>query len=189
MCIRDRYIEGVFAPSELVQLCKELTSQVNVVRRICDPHEGWYLLEASKAGIKPNYISPYAKNQNRKIELIKGLQQKLGSKLRISPMCDKLITEFEECRWAETGDTPRIVNSSRFHLLDTAQYFADLIPKYAGNILPSTTWYDDLRQKNTARIKANEKAEEKKKRQHMKVFKRSVKKKRTSGNFFGRILK
>lgn len=186
-CVKAEYLEGIFDPNELYATCVQLSSGHNVVRKVCDPHEGWFLGIASAAKCTPAYVVPYSKN-NRKAELIKGLQDKLGSRLRISPTCDKLVMEFEECRWNESGDTAKIVNASRFHLLDTAQYFADLIPKYEGNVITAVTWYDDLRQKNTQRVEAEAKNSERKKKAAMRVMKRSIRKPKRNRSVFGRIL-
>jgi hypothetical protein len=72
------------------------------------------------------YMYPYKKNE-RKGDLIKGLQEKLGTVCKLAPWVTDLVTEFQECRWSETA-AQKIVNASEYHLLDSSEYFADLIP-------------------------------------------------------------
>lgn len=166
-CVKAEYLEAVFDPNELYHKIMELSSGHNIVRRVCDPHEGWYLGIASANKTSPGYVTPYSKN-NRKADLIKGLQEKLGNRLIISPTCDKMITEFEECRWSDKG-TDKIVNSSKFHLLDSAQYFADMMPKYEGTALPNTTWYQKIREDDIRIQKAKKAKTEKIKKQAMRI--------------------
>ena len=125
-CIRSDYIKGIQDPRELILEVQRRTANYNIVRRIADPHEVWYIQMAAGMGIQPNYIGVWGKN-TRKGELIKGLQDKLGTRIYLAPWCQDLVYEFEECRWSETAEN-KIVNASSFHLLDSAQYFADNIP-------------------------------------------------------------
>lgn len=182
-CVKAEYIESLYDPILIYNRCMELSAGHNIVRRICDPHETWYLGTASTQQTHPPYMTPYNKN-SRKSDLIKGLQEKLGSKLKLSPTCDKLIAEFEECRWSETSDTPKIVNSSRFHLLDCAQYFADLMPAYENTKEIGANWYGKLREENEKRKKSEQSkskaAEKKKERKNFRMQRRN--KKRVSGS-------
>jgi len=123
-CVYDEKIKGIASGEDLVTYITEKTRKYNIVRRISDD-EPWFYGPASQRG--RHYMQVYNKNQ-RKGELIKGLQAKLGTKLKIAPWCEALVTEFEECRWSETAEN-KIINASSYHLLDTAQYFADNIPK------------------------------------------------------------
>jgi phage terminase large subunit-like protein len=125
-CVKAEYVSNIFVPAELVVEMQKKTKGFNIVRRICDPHESWYLGSASAAKVKPAYMYPHNKN-SRKAELIKNFQQALGAKIKIAPWCEDFISEIQECRWSDRGDN-KIVNASSYHLLDTAQYFTDLIP-------------------------------------------------------------
>lgn len=145
-CVLAEYIRGIYVPTELVSAVKSRTSHYNIVRRIADPHEVWYIQTAASMGI--NYIGVYKKNE-RKSELIKQLQEALGTRIKLSPTCSDLITELQECRWSERGEG-KIVNSSSYHLLDSAQYFCDNIPKREDTI-QSTGWQDWLYQANEKR--------------------------------------
>lgn len=159
-CVVAEYITGIFDPVAIYREVAHRTSRFNIVRRVCDPHEAWYLGTASAQRAKPAYVTPYSKN-NRKGELIKQLQHKLGSKLRIAPHCESLINEFTDCRWSDRAEN-KIVNSSSYHLLDTAQYFADLIPDDAGREEPYTSW-DDFVYRDNEKRKEKEAAAAKKK--------------------------
>ena len=181
-CVKAEYIEGIYDPVEIYHHTMKLSEGHNIVRRVCDPHEGWYLATAATHKTFPAYMTPYDKNR-RKSELIKGLQEKLGKRLRISPTCDKLVMEFEDCRWSEKSDTPKIKNASRFHLLDTAQYFADLLPKRENNPVLAATWYDKLREDDSKRRKLEAKAlEQQAKKNSRKSFRITRKKAKPNAN-------
>jgi len=147
-CIRADYISGIFVPSELVKEVQKRTAGINIVRRICDSANPWYAATAATLGL--TYMTPYRKN-DRKADLIKGLQSAIGPKIQIASWCTDLIDEFETCRWSETAAN-KIVNSSSFHLLDSAQYFVDCMPRYEG-IPMSTNWQAELRLANEERKK------------------------------------
>lgn len=147
-CIHAEYISGIYDPVEIYTAVQNKTKGFNITRRICDPHEAWYLGTAAANKCNPPYQSPFDKN-NRKGELIKNLQHNLGTRLKIAPWCEHLIHEFEECRWSETTDN-KIVNASSFHLLDTAQYFNDCVPSVVKEKVP-VSWDDWLYQQNEKR--------------------------------------
>lgn len=147
-CIRDDYIEGIAAPDDIVAEVKRRTANINIMRRICDPHESWYLGQASKA--KLSYICP--KKDGRKDEMIKNLQTALSSgKIKIAPWCTRLVDELERAQWSVTDtNKARIVGGSKLHLADTAQYFVDLIPQ-ASKDYQAKPWHAELRQANEER--------------------------------------
>lgn len=146
-CIRDDYIQGIAAPDDIVAEVIRRTSGVNIVRRICDPHETWYLGQANKA--KLNYLCP--KKDGRKDELIKGLQTALSSgKLKLAPWCTKVLNELEGAHWSE-ADTNRskIVGGSKLHNSDCLQYFVDLMPSPTKDT-SSLPWHEQLRRADAA---------------------------------------
>ena len=100
-----------------------------------------------------------SKNASRKPELIKGLQQHLGTKMRIAPHCDKFIDEIQECRWSDKGEG-RVVNHSSFHILDSAQYAADVLPPPEKKVKSFTLdqYYVNLLQANEKRKALEERA-------------------------------
>jgi gluconate kinase len=144
-CIRDEYVEGLYVPEKIFQHVQELTRGYNIVKRICDPHETWYINTARSHGI--HYQTPFDKN-SRKNELIKGLQSAMISEIRIAPWCERLIEEVSNCQFREDSD--KIVNSSSYHLLDTAQYFVDLKPAHDPELAPKS-WEVELREANQKR--------------------------------------
>jgi hypothetical protein len=150
--VRAEYL-NVKVPTELVQSIEEKLRGVNVVRRVADPHESWYIATAAKEGI--NYVMPYKKHERKK-ELIKNLQQSLGTKIFVAPWCQDFVDEITSCHYAdEVSD--KIAKSSRFHVLDAAQYLVDLLPPYEHG-KPQQDWYTELRIGNEKR-KARERAE------------------------------
>lgn len=146
--IRDEYIKGA-AASDLIPQIAELSAKKNIVRRISDPHEAWFIKEAAKQKI--TYSGVHRKNE-RKHELIKNLQESLNcGRLKVASWCIRSIEEFSTCQWAESG-RERIVGSSRFHLLDCLQYGVDNLPK-AVEFVENPTYDVLLRRANKARIK------------------------------------
>lgn len=140
--IRDDYIEGIAAPDDIVAEVKKRTSGVNIMRRVCDPHESWYLGQATKGGL--NYMCPV--KDGRKEELIKNLQHALSSgTIKIASWCTRFLDEVEGAQWAETETgKPRIVGASKLHLADTAQYFVDCKPPRLKEQL-ALPWHEQLR--------------------------------------------
>lgn len=157
-CIVSEYIRGIYVPTELVAEVRRRTEKYNIVRRIADPHEVWYIQTAASMGL--SYMGVYKKHE-RKSELIKGLQEKLGRDIRLSPLVPDLVNELQECRWSDRGEG-KIINSSSFHLLDSAQYFCDNIPRseHRDKIVASS-WDDWLYKANEKRKIALDKKKQK----------------------------
>jgi hypothetical protein len=123
--VKSEYIKGA-AATTLLDKIRPITDGYNIVRRICDPHEVWFMDEAAKQGRA--YWGVESKN-NRKLELINNLKEAiLAERLKVAPWCTDLIDEFNSCQWSET-QADRIVGASRFHLLDSVQYGLDRLPK------------------------------------------------------------
>jgi len=120
------YIPGA-AATDLIPLVLAESLGCKIVRRICDPHEVWYLKEAVKAPWNLSYMGVYKKNE-RKSELIKNLQQSITSgKTKACKHCPDLTQEAVSCQWSETIEN-KIVNASKYHLLDCWQYGMDNLP-------------------------------------------------------------
>lgn len=148
--ILAEYIKGIYVPTEIIKAVQAYTSRLNIVRRICDPEASWYINQASSTGI--SYMG--VRKNGRKHDLIKQLQQCLGQRIRIAPHCEHYIRELQECRWSEQS-SGKIINSSRFHLLDSSHYFCDAIPAPpVDKRIQSSSWQDWLYQVNDKR-KAN----------------------------------
>lgn len=146
--IKADYLTDIFYPDKLVEEVALRTRYINLVRRIADGHESWYIHTASQKGI--HYISPYKKNE-RKSELIKNFQTALGTKLFIAPWCTDLIDEITSCHWSETAEG-KIAKGSRFHLIDASHYLVDLLPK-PESTYTSDSWDVELRRGNDLRKK------------------------------------
>lgn len=148
--IRADYIEGIYDPEEMIQEVKKRSKGYNIVRRVSDASAPWFNGVASKSGL--TYMTPYAKNNNRKEDLIKNLQSALsGGKIKIAPHCDLFLEEIQSCQWRENSD--KIINSSSYHVLDCAQYFVDCKPIY-DSTFKAQPWHEALRRGNEARKKA-----------------------------------
>lgn len=158
-CIMDKYVKGIFVPTQIIEHVRNLSKNVNVIRRVSDSHESWFINQAAAQGLQ--YMSVYKKS-GRKHELIKQLQQFMGSKVKISPLCEGLIAEIQECRWSDEA-TGKIVNASSYHLLDSAQYFCDTMPKPDKKKIGLTVdnWQDWLYKANETRKKDIEKKQHK----------------------------
>lgn len=152
-CVHAEYIRGILVPTELVAAVRDRTKGKNIIRRISDPHEVWYIQTAGSMGL--TYTGVYKKHE-RKHELIKNLQERLGNRsLRLAPTCEDLISELQECRWSDRADG-KIVNASSYHLLDSAQYFVDNIPK-AEKRIEGNNWEDWLYNANRHRLENRDK--------------------------------
>lgn len=132
--IRAEYIKGN-AARLLMEEFNKLDGNCNIVQRVSDPHEAWFIKDAQIEG--QTYIGVHKKNE-RKTELIKNLQNKLDDgTLTVAVWCKDLIDEFTSCQWSERVKD-KIVGSSRFHLLDALQYAIDNLPKHTPFIKPLT---------------------------------------------------
>lgn len=157
--VHSEEVTGIHDPEQLIRTVERKTAGYNIVKRICDPHEVWYIQMAQKMGLR--YTGVYSKN-NRKGELIKGLQTNLGSRLFICPHNTDFIDQLVGCRWADSENS-RIIAASSKHMVDTAQYFCDNIPKFEAGFIPQP-WYQKLYDDNQKRLEANEKRSKRKRR-------------------------
>ncbi len=138
--IKADYVKGDTAKN-LLKIFNKLTGNVNLIRRVCDPHETWFIKHAQEEGHP--YVTVY-KKQSRKNELIKQLQNKLNDNLlKISPKLTRLVSEFTSCQYSETNPD-KIVNARSYHMLDALQYGVDNIPRPLVEI-PPTSWMQKLR--------------------------------------------
>lgn len=148
-CVWAEKIRGIAVPTELVGAVRERTARYNIIRRRSDAAP-WYVSQAAAMGMI--YETIYNKH-HRKMELIKNLQEKMGTKLFLAPTCDELIQEFQECRWSESGEG-KIVNHSIYHLLDSSQYFADDIPApdRSQRAVPHHQWLYEANEKRKSNL-------------------------------------
>ena len=101
------------------------TKNMNIVRRIYDTAATSYAATAQRFGV--HYTGVYHK-AGRKIEMIQNFQASLGTKVRIASWCQAFVDQLTDCHWADNAEG-RIVRSSKFHMLDSACYFVDCMPK------------------------------------------------------------
>jgi phage terminase large subunit-like protein len=155
-CVVAEYIKGIQVPTDIVKAVQHFTSKVNVVRRTSD-YAPWYVNTASSMGI--NYMTVDSKNSNRKEELIKNLQEALGGRMVLTPLAGSLIDEIQNCRWSNRGEG-KMVNSSSYHLLDSAQYARDVLPPAEKKLQSFTVdqWYANLLQANEKRKQLEDRA-------------------------------
>lgn len=155
-CILARYLENILTPDELVDKIEELIKPFNIIRRVADPHEVWFINTAAKK--KFHYVGVYKKNERKK-ELIKNFQTNLSNGgIQIHPECKLLIEEIISCQWSETV-ADKIVNATKYHLLDSAHYFVDNKPKWVP-IIPQdavVSFEADLRKRHKEAKKKRDK--------------------------------
>jgi phage terminase large subunit-like protein len=123
--VRADYVSGIFVPEDLVKAVTDRIRHLNVVRRVCDAASTWYVGQAGKMGF--TYVAPYDKN-NRREEMMKSFQSRLGSQIFIAPWCQDLLNELGSMAWSETR-ADKVVNSRSYHLHDALIYAADCLPK------------------------------------------------------------
>lgn len=147
-------ISGIRDPIELEATVYRRTQGYNVVLRISDPHEVWYMEVARRAG--RTHRGVYKKNE-RKGELIKQMQAAMGTRVFICPHNTDLVDQIVGCRWANS-EKERIINASAKHMADSLQYFIDNIPKH-DIVQVSRRWEDQLYLANERRKELEVKAE------------------------------
>lgn len=159
--VRAEYIEKIYIPTEIIKAVENILKDYNVTRRISDPEASWYINQASQMG--HSYIGVFKKN-GRKAELIAGLQERLGNgKAKLTPEASQLlISELQECRY-RNREEGSIINSSKFHLLDSAQYFIDNIPRQEDRGIVASSHDEWLYKANEQRLVAEERAKTRKK--------------------------
>lgn len=151
-CMVASYLENILTPEEMVRKVEEIILPFNIIRRVADPHEVWFINTAAKHRL--HYVGVYKKNERKK-ELIKNFQALLSNGgIQIHPDCKLLIEEIISCQWSETV-ADKIVNATKYHLLDSSQYFVENKPKWvpgsAGHAGTAIQAFEsDLRKKHKA---------------------------------------
>jgi hypothetical protein len=124
-CVRADYLQ-IKDPKKLVNTIVDYGRCFNTVKWVSDVNPMFIQLAYSECKI--TFVTPWNKTQ-RKDELIKQLQIALSeSRIFLTPGCELAIEEFDTCRHKE-DESGSIVNSQRFHILDSCQYFVDCKPK------------------------------------------------------------
>ena len=145
--VKAMYLKGA-AASDLLDEIEKHSQGYNIIRKVSDPHEAWFIKEAAKR--KRYYSGVYKKNE-RKYELIKNLVTAIKEySIIITDWVPDVEEELNTCMWAEESEN-KIVGASRFHLLDCLQYGVDNLPKVK-EIPQATTWEHELKQANRKRL-------------------------------------
>lgn len=119
------YIDNIASPEDLVRTATSQISDLNVIRRVADAASTWYIKQAHKMGY--TYTTPYDKN-NRKEEMMKNLQRRLGKDVFITEEGMDFLNELQEMQWSETSHE-KIVNDRKYHLHYAGMYALDKLPK------------------------------------------------------------
>lgn len=164
--VHSEQISGIHDPIELEATVNRKTQQYNIIKRISDT-EPFYVGIARRAG--RHVICVYNK-ANRKGELIKQLQVKLGTQVFIPPHNSEFIDQLTGCKWSDS-DQDRIINTASHHMLDSAQYFCDNIPKWEGTA-HLQSWEQQLREANTVRVKQEQAQAKRIERKHTLIRRR-----------------
>lgn len=126
-CVVAEYVDGTQvptkAPTDYIYFVERMVKGLNVVQRIYDSAAPWWARQALRmpGGERFVYL-PVQDKPGNKQTFIAQFQQALGSDIRVAEWCTSLIAEIESCERSETNPE-KLVNRSRFHLIDSAHYF------------------------------------------------------------------
>lgn len=141
--VRGDYIEGIYDPNEQADELIARERGYNIVRRISDV-AAWLTALLAKRGYI--YMNPYSKT-TRKDELIKNLQRALSEgTIKIPPHNELFRSEVQNCQWSERA-VNKMVNSSSYHILDSAQYFVDCKPPFEAGAV-NRSWEEQLHEEH-----------------------------------------
>jgi hypothetical protein len=123
--IRAKKINGE-AATDLLDLLEKETAGLNIAHRVSDPHETWFIKEANKR--RRYYLG--VKKDGRKDELVKGVSEALKDGwLKFAPGLTELEDEVTAAEWSP-NESGKVLNSTKYHILDALQYFVDTRPKF-----------------------------------------------------------
>lgn len=128
-CVRAEYIEGIYVPTRIVAEVESRLRGLNVCLRRADPEASWFIRQAAAPECGSlKYEGVEGKNRpGRKDGLIRNLTQCLGRQVRlVDEWTNALVDELGT--YERNPDTGKIVAASKYHLIDSAHYFADCIP-------------------------------------------------------------
>ena len=127
------------AAYDLVKTIESIAANFNVVERWCDCNPAGFYREAHRQGVK--YFSISDKMDRKAITIDKLNEYIATGRIYLTPASEELEEEFLNCKWKE-NTSDKIVHSSKWHLIDTARYFVDKMPKP----LREPVQYDTMRQ-------------------------------------------
>lgn len=165
-CVKAKYLKGG-APTELIEKVEAEVAPYQIVYRVSDEHEAWWIKENARRKIFYRTVP----KKDRKKELITQLNEALlNRRMVLTSEAMLLEEELNNAQWSETQED-RIVNASSYHLADTAQYFADTLPKVKST--PEHVSFDaQLREANRERKRREAAKNDKKRQAFMIVAKR-----------------
>lgn len=139
--IKACYIEGIKDPNRLFEAVMQLDGGHNIVRRVCDPHETWFMGLSAGKGV--THTAPVDK-ANRRGEMVASLQKRLGSTLFVVEGNKELRTELLGAQWSTTTEG-KIANSSKYHQLDALLYLVDCLPP-PSPVSGPVDWWTEVRE-------------------------------------------
>jgi len=139
--VKALYKEGIKDPNALFDAVMKEDAGYNIIRRVCDPHETWFMGLSSAKGV--THVAPVDK-ANRRGEMVANLQKRLGSTLFLTPGCPELRQELLGAQWSETTEG-KIANSSKYHQLDSTLYLVDCLPPVSPTTAP-VAWWTEVRE-------------------------------------------
>lgn len=136
-CVRAEYIEGIFVPTKIIEEVERRALGVNLIERRADTAATWFIRQASSMPVDPELpvtsgkkyeykTIPHKNDVGAKDEFIRLFQQALGVEIRVADWCHDYIEELQTYERSEA--TGKIVQASRFHLIDSGHYFVQQIP-------------------------------------------------------------
>lgn len=147
--VLSEYIKDIHVPALLVRHAEGRVRDLNVVRRVCDSASPWYIHTARHETGAEYWPVDKKNTPGRKVGLIRNFQQMLYDRriILVDGISDLLVDELTEVRWSDSSETPTIVRAQKYHLMDTAVYFADpaMIPPRSREQEPLTVENYDAR--------------------------------------------
>jgi hypothetical protein len=115
------------SPKTIIEKLERMLLKYNIVRRIYDPHETWWMTTA-KQELGLTYI-PVPSKTTRKKELLVNLIKAVGErKIMFVGEMRSCYDELHRADWHPDKDHV-IRGATHYHILDSLQYLWDLLPK------------------------------------------------------------
>jgi hypothetical protein len=130
------------SPKTIINKLEAKLTKYNVVRRIYDPHETWWMTTArEECGAK--YI-PVPSKTTRKKELLVNLIKAIGErKLMFVGELGPCYDELHRADWHPEKDHV-IKGATHYHIIDSLQYLWDLLPTDVKTLKKSLTYDQEL---------------------------------------------
>lgn len=139
-CVKSVYLKGTAAYDLLDSVEAELVG-LRLEARWCDCNPAGFYKEAARRGVP--WRAYTEKNDRKTLTLDAFNARLLEGKLKLTPAADALGDELLRVEWAPGGT--KLTNASSFHLLDTARYFADVLPPFKPGLFIAKTQSQEIR--------------------------------------------